>query len=142
MESAVHLAPGAENNGYATMVAQLLRQGLDERPEKKPTLARMAGRVALVVTDLGLVVTLVFERGRVTVHDGFAGIPDATVRASSEWHTKMSLVELEPRFGLPDPRQPVAREVFEASRRGEIEVHGIFGALPLVLRMTKILSVA
>jgi hypothetical protein len=142
VEPSIHLAPRAEDNGYAIMVAQLLRQGLDERPTKKSTLAKMHGRVTLVVTDLDLTVTLVFEGGRVTVHDGFAGIPDVTVRAPSEWHTKMSLVELEPRFGLPDPRGAVAREVFEASKRGEIEMHGMFGALPLVLRMTKVLSVA
>lgn len=142
MESSIHLAPRAEENGYAVMVAQLLRQGLDERPQKKATLAKMHGRVSLIVTDLGLVVTLVFDGGRVTVHGGFAGIPDVTIRAPSEWHTKMSLVELEPRLGLPDPRGAVAREVFEASRRGEIEVHGLLGSLPLIVRMTKILSVA
>ena len=140
--ASIHLAPHAEDNGYAVMVAQLLRQGLDERPEKEATLARMFGRVTLVVTDLDLTVTLVFEGGRVTVHDGFSGIPDVTVRAPSEWHTKMSLVELEPRFGLPDPRGAVTREIFEATRRGEIETHARLGAIPLMLRMTKVLSVA
>ncbi|MCB9601456.1 MAG: SCP2 sterol-binding domain-containing protein [Sandaracinus sp.] len=142
MEPSIHLAPRAEDNGYAVMVAQLLRQGLDERPEKKATVAKMHGRVTLVVTDLGLTVSLVFDGGRVTVHDGFAGIPDVTVRAPAEWHTKMSLVELEPRFGLPDPRGPVAKEVFEASKRGEIQMHGMWASLPLVFRMTKVLSVA
>lgn len=142
MEPSIHLAPRAEDNGYAVMVAQLLRQGLDERPEKKATVAKMYGRVTLVVTDLGLTVSLVFDGGRVTVHDGFAGIPDVTVRAPAEWHTKMSLVELEPRFGLPDPRGAVAKEVFEASKRGEIQMHGMWASLPLVFRMTKVLSVA
>lgn len=142
MEPSIHLAPRAEDNGYAVMVAQLLRQGIDEKPEKKGSLAKMFGRVTLVVTDLGLTVTLVFDGGRVTVHDGFAGIPDVTVRAPSEWHTKMSLVEIEPRFGLPDPRGAVTKEVLEASKRGEIEMHGMWSSLPLVLRMTKILSVA
>ncbi len=142
MEPSIHLAPRAEENGYAVMVAQLLRQGLDERTAKKSTLAKMHGRVTLVVTDLGLTVTMVFDGGRVVVHDGFAGIPDVTVRAPSEWHTKMSLVELEPRLGLPDPRGAVTKEVLEASKRGEIQMHGMWTSLPLVLRMTKILSVA
>ena len=61
MEPSIHLAPRAEDNGYAVMVAQLLRQGLDERPEKKATVAKMHGRVTLVVTDLGLTVSLVFD---------------------------------------------------------------------------------
>ncbi len=141
-EPAISLAPGAENNGFASMLAQLVRQNLDERPNKKKTLGRMHGRVALVVTDLGMSVTLQFESGALTVHDGIVGIPDVTVRAESEWHTKMSLVELEPRLGLPDPRGDVAREVFEASRRGDVKVYGMLGSLGLMLRLTKLLSVA
>jgi len=141
-EPTIRLAPGGEDNGFASMLAQLVRQNLDERPAKKRTLARMQGRVALVVVDLGLSVTLEFEQGELTVHDGIVGIPDVTVRADSEWHTKMSLVELEPRFGLPDPRGEVAREVFDASRRGDVKVYGMLGSLGLMLRLTKLLSVA
>lgn len=141
-EATIRLAPGAEDNGFASMLAQLVRQNLDERPTKKRTIASMHGRVALVVVDLGLSVTLEFDRGELTVHDGIVGIPDVTVRADSEWHTKMSLVELEPRFGLPDPRGEVAREVFDASRRGDVKVYGMLGSLGLMLRLTKLLSVA
>ena len=141
-EPVIRLAPGAENNGFAGMLAQLVRQNLEERPEKKKTLARMTGRIALVVVDLGLSVTLELEAGELTVHDGIVGIPDVTVRADSEWHTKMSLVELEPRFGLPDPRGEVTREVLEASRRGDVKVYGMLGSLGLMLRLTKLLSVA
>src|SRR5690606_7170541 len=108
---------------------------------KRRALARMRGRVAIVVEDLALAITLVFEGGRVTVHDGIRGIPDATVRASSDYVTKMSLVELEPRTGLPDPRGEVAREVFEASKRGDIRVLGLLSSLPLIARMTRVMSV-
>ena len=141
-EPAIRLAPRAEENGFASMLAQLVRQNLDERPTKKQTMSRMHGRVALVVVDLNLSVTLEFDQGALTVHDGIVGIPDVTVRADSEWHTKMSLVELEPRFGLPDPRGEVAREVFDASRRGDVKVYGMLGSVGLMLRLTKLLSVA
>ena len=141
MEPFVALAPGAERNGFTSMLAQLVRDNLEERPAKKATLRRMRGRVALVIEDLQLVVTLHFHDGGVTVHDDFHGIPDATVRTDSEWITKMSLVELEPRFGLPDPRGEVARQVAKASAEGAIEVTGAVAHLPLMLRMTKLLSV-
>ncbi|MEM9070856.1 MAG: SCP2 sterol-binding domain-containing protein [Myxococcota bacterium] len=141
MEPSVHLSPGADNNGFAVMLAQLIRQNIDDRPEKKEAMGKMTGRVALVVEDLSLAVTLRFEEGRLTVHDGVVGIPDLTVRAPSEWHTRMSLVELEPRLGLPNPRGDVAREVFEASRRGDVKVYGMFTSLPLMLRLTQVMSV-
>lgn len=135
------MAPGASENGFASMLATLLRQNLDERPHKKATFARMRGRVAIVVDDIDCAVTLVFDRGRLTVYDGIYGIPDATVRTDWEMATKMSLVELEPRLGLPDPRGVVAREVAEASRSGALKVHGLLGSLPLMLRLTKVMSV-
>ncbi len=141
MEPAIHLGSRAERNGFAVMVAQLIRQNLDERPAKKATLLRMRGRVALVVEDLDLSVSLHFDSGRLTVHDGIVGIPDLTVRADSEWHTKMSLMELEPRFGLPDPRGAVTKEIVEASRRGAVKTYGMLGSFALMLRLTKIMSV-
>jgi len=141
MEPFVALAPGAERNGFAPMLAQLVRDNLTERPAKKDTLRKMRGRVALVIEDLELVVTLHFHDGGVTVHDDFHGIPDSTVRTTSEWITKMSLMELEPRFGLPDPRGEVTREVAKAQAEGAIEVHGGLPRLPLMLRLTKLLSV-
>jgi hypothetical protein len=141
MEPFVALGPGAQRNGFTSMLAQLVRDNLTERPAKKDTLRRMRGRVALVIEDLEMVVTLHFHDGGVTVYDDFHGIPDATVRTTSEWITKMSLIELEPRFGLPDPRGEVTREVAKASAAGSIRVRGALARAPLMLRLTKLLSV-
>ena len=125
----------------AGMLAQLIRANLDERPAKKATLARMRGRVALVFEDLGQAVTLRFERGRVTVDAGIVGIPDVTLRAESELVLALSRMELEPRSGLPDPRGEVTRQVLAATREGSLEVHGLLPSLPLVARLTRLLSV-
>lgn len=141
MSASVELAPGAGDNAFAEMLAQLLRQNLDDHAPKRDAVERMLGRVSIVVEDLALAVTLVFEAGRVVVHDGIRGIPDATVRTTSDYVMKLSLVELDPRTGLPDPRGEVAREVFEASKRGEIRVIGLVSSLLLLVRMTRVMSV-
>lgn len=137
---AIALAPGAGDNGFAAMLAMLLRQNLDDHEDKREVFARMVGRVALVATDTDQCVTLLFEAGRMTLHDGIVGIPDVTVRADSSAHMQMSLVELTPR-GLPDPKGEVARQVFEASLDGSIVVYGALANLPLVLRLTRVMSV-
>ena len=137
------MAPGANENGFASMLSTLIRQNLDERPEKLRSFERMAGRVTLVVEDLAMTVTMHFERGRMTVYDGVVGIPDVTVRAPSELVTQMSLMELEPRFKLlPDPRGENTKAILEASRLGKMEMHGTLTHLPLVLRLTQVMSVA
>ena len=135
------LAPSAAEHPMAGMLAQLIRANLDERPAKKAMLARMAGRVALVFEDLDQCVTLRFGRGRVTVDAGIVGIPDVTVRAESELVLALSRMELEPRSGLPDPRGEVTREVIDATRAGRLQVHGLLPSLPLVARLTRLLSV-
>ncbi len=138
----VSLAPGADDNGFALMLSQLIRQNVDERPEKAVALSKMWGRVAIQVMDLGMSVTLRFADGRLTVYDGVAGIPDITVRADAEWVTKMSLVEIHPRFGLPDPRGEVFQEIQRAEKAGEIETIGALSSPLLLLRLNQVMSVA
>jgi hypothetical protein len=136
----IELAPGTENNAFAGMLAQLLRQNLDDHPEKAQTFLRLSGRVAIVVTDLGLTVTLAFDKGALTVHDAIRGIPDAMIRTTAEWVTRMSLVELN-RYGLPDPRGEGTKAVADATKRGEITTHVALSAIPLMLRLTNVMSV-
>ncbi len=141
MEPCIELAPGAEENGFAAMLATLVRQNLDDRPEKKATFLRMRGRVAIVIEDLGTAVTLVFDAGRLTVHDGIHGVPDATMRASSDYVMKMSLVEIDARTGLPSLDGEATREVLAASRRGDIRVFGALTSAGLLARLTRVMSV-
>ena len=140
MEPAIELAPGAEGHGFAEMLATLLRQNLDDHERKRGVAMRTRGRVALVVKDLGLAVTLEFVPFAIRVHAGVAGIPDLTVRATSEWIMQMSMIELLS-VGLPDLRGEVAKQLGDATRAGEIEYFGLLANLPLALRLTQIMSV-
>lgn len=142
MEPRIALAPGAADNGLCSMLATLIRQTLDEAPEKKAVVGRMSGRIAIVARDLDQAVTLIFDGRGVEVDRGIVGIPDITVRASSEWIMKMSLVELLPRLHLPDPRGAVVREVVEAARRGDVQTLLGPTSVPLLLRFTRLMSVA
>ena len=110
MSVCVELHPDAVELPFAEMMAVLLRQNLDDHPEKVIVAKRMTGRIAIVVTDLDLAVTLVCARGRITFMAGIAGIPDVTIRAPSEWVSKMSLVEMMgTRIRVPDSMLLVLR---------------------------------
>jgi len=141
MEPSIILAPGASESGLCSMLATLIRQTLDEDASKKAVVARMVGRVSIVAPDLDQSLTLLFDGGRVELYAGIVGIPDITVRANAEWIMKMSLIETTKRWHLPDPRGKVAREVFEASRAGNVEVHAGPTSVPLLLRFTHLMSV-
>jgi hypothetical protein len=141
VEPSIVLAPGATGSALCSMLATLIRQTLDEDPSKKPVVARMSGRIAIVAPDLDQSLTLLFDGRRVELSAGIVGIPDITVRAPAEWIMKMSLIELTPRLRLPNPRGKIMREVFEASRDGRIQVHAGPTSVPLLLRFTRLMSV-
>lgn len=144
MSVCIELAPDAVDHPFASMMAQLVRQNLDDHPDKVAVARRMSGRVAIVVTDLDLAVTITCGEGRLTFHGGIAGIPDATIRAPSEWVTKMSLVEMLTvgPFRFPDPRGPVSKEISAAEKAGTIRTFASPAAMPLLLRLTNVLSVS
>jgi hypothetical protein len=140
-ESRIELAPGAEDNGLATMLSALILQNLTDKPAKRADFAKLKGRVAIVAEDAGVSLTLVFEGNMLTLHDGIVGVPDVTVRANSDDIVQMSLLELTPVFGLPDPRGPAFRQVMQKSKRGEIRVFGALLHAPLVMRFTRLMSI-
>jgi hypothetical protein len=137
----VELGTGADQNGFALMISELIRQNVADRPDKRGPLSRLRGRVAIVIEDVGVSVTLDCRRETILVEDGIVGVPDVTIRASSDHITKMSLVELVPRLGIPDPRGPVAKEIAQAQKDGAIQVFGGLANPLAVLRLTRILSV-
>ncbi len=137
----IELAPGAHDNGLADMVASLILQNLNDKPQKREDFAKMHGRVAIVAEDAQVSMTLDFTGNMLTVHNGIVGVPDVTVRASSDDIIQMSLVELTPRWALPNLRGEVMKRVMERSDSGQIRVFGALMHPALVFRLTRLLSV-
>lgn len=144
-EALISLAPGAEENAFATMLADLVRQNLESKPHKKKDFEALDGTVALVADDADVALTLEFKRGRLVLHDGIKGIPDVAVRGSSDAIMALSNVPLVRTLGLPIPTDRSAldalRQVARATRTGELRVFGMLGNLGLLSRLTRVMSV-
>lgn len=138
--SAVELAPGAEKNAFASMLATLVRQNLDDHPSRETAVKAAKGRASIEVSDLGIEVTFVFDRERVVVHDGVRGIPDVRLRAPAE--LVMATSNMEPgRFGLPDPRGEVNRRLAKALRDRELTLVGALRSPLLFASLGRLLAV-
>ena len=144
----VELAPGAEENGLALMLCGLLRQNLESKPHKKADFAALHGDVAIVADDADVALTMCFERGgKLTIHDGIVGIPDITIRGPSDAIMALSNMPLATPLGLPipDPRDRESvrsvRTVLGAMTQGKLHVYGMAFHLPLVMRLTRVMSV-
>lgn len=137
----VELAKNSENNGLATIIHGLIQQNLIDKPEKLADFFKLQGRIAIVAADIEVSLTLEFNRGQLTIHDGIYGIPDLTVRADSEDVINLSLLEVEPRWGLPNPRCEAFRKMLQSTKQGHLKVYGMAAHMLLILRLTRVISV-
>lgn len=141
----ITLAPGAEDNAFAAMLADLVRQNLESKPHKKKDFRELEGTVALVADDAEVALTLEFRRGRLVLHDGIKGVPDVAVRGSSEAILSLSNVPLTRPLGLPIPLDraslDVLRSMLRATVTGELRVFGMLGNVSLLNRLTRVMSV-
>ncbi len=148
MEPDVQLAPGAEENGLAMMLRDLVKQNLEAKPHKVGDFEALDGNVSIVADDADVALTMRFEAGgKLRIHDGIVGIPDVTIRGPSEAVLALSNMPLATRLGLPipDPRDREAvktvKTVMGAMRDGTLHVYGMVFHLPLMMRLTKVMSI-
>lgn len=143
----VVLAHGAEENGLASMIRDLIAQNVEGSPRKRADFDRLRGRVAIVAEDADVAITLEFHGGSATVHAGIRHIPDVTIRGPADVIMALSSMPSVTALGLPipDPRDReavgVVRTVAGAIRRGELKIHGLFMGFSLVTRLGRVLSI-
>ncbi|MFT3923524.1 MAG: hypothetical protein QM778_13395 [Myxococcales bacterium] len=141
-EPAIELFPGAEELAFATIMVDLIRTNLADRPPKRRDFEAMRGRVALVAEDIGLSITLRFQRGRLSVHPGLFGIPNLVVRGPSSALIDLSRLPPHPRLKfLPDLGSDVARALGTALRERSLRIYGLLGHAGLGLRFARVLSI-
>ena len=145
MRYSIDLAHGASDNGFAVMLADLVRQNLEAKPEKKRDFKALKGAVAIVVDDAGVALTLRFSRGRLTIFDGISGIPDVTLRGSSDIILSLSNIPLVTPLRLPIPTDragvDVIQSIVKAIRGGTLRIYGLFFHTPLLMRLTRVVSI-
>lgn len=147
MKPVIELAPGAENNGFATMLADLVRQNLEAKPHKTKDFDRIHANIAIVAEDAEVALTLAFDGGRLLVHDGIHQVPDVTVRGSSDIIMALSNVPLTTPLALPFARRAdkegreTMRGVVAAMRDGSFKAHGMLLHMGAMMRLTRVMSV-
>jgi hypothetical protein len=147
VDKAILLAPGAEDNGFAVMLSDLVRQNLETNPHKRADFDKISGSVAIVAEDAEVAITLRFSFGKLTVYDGIVGIPDVTIRGTSDIIMAMSNMPSTTRLGLPIAKrgdkegQELVASVVRAFRTGAFHIHGGLFHTPLLMRFSRVMSI-
>jgi hypothetical protein len=135
----VTIDKGAEENGLANMLADLISQNLDRCPERMPAFRRMRGRVVIIARDIDVTVTLDFGGGRLTVYDGEHG--KANLKVTTDSDTVLDLSKLKVKAGLPFFFDEVGVGVLKKMLSRDLVICGLITNFFSLARLTTLISV-
>jgi hypothetical protein len=145
MDPVVDLAPGTEGNALARRLADLVRSNLT-RDWQRREFQRLRGSVAIVADDAASAVTLRFDFGRLTFHEGVVGVPDITISGTSADIESLTHMRFQGPFRLPLPRlsdgegTSAVLGVLRALRRRDLKIYGLAFHGRFIVRLLRVLS--
>lgn len=144
LDPIVDLAPGAEENDLATTFADVLRHNLRMSARAQKSFRAMRATVHFVAVDTVQAVTMRFDHGRVTIHEGTIGIPQITFCGDREAILGLTSVPLSPWLELPIPARPrdwaALRALYQQLAERRLTIYGFFSHARLTTRVIRILS--
>jgi hypothetical protein len=131
------LAPGADENPLATELAERIRAHLDTSRRKLADFRAMRGTFLVVAEDTGEALTLRFDHGRLTIHDGAIGVPAVTLCAPREVLLRVPNASLWRLL-----RRPTAawRNLVAPVAKGELKIYGLVTSPRVVASFLRLLS--
>ncbi|MBI3204518.1 MAG: hypothetical protein IT377_13950 [Polyangiaceae bacterium] len=139
MEPVVDLALGADHVPLARQIAERVRTAISQ-PALRRDFDRMRGAVGIVADDADTALTLRFDFGRLTIHEGLIGVPTVTLRGITRGLDALSELPAVPARGLVDSGRSLAH-VLGALRAGKLKIYGLTSHPRLVFRLLRLLSV-
>ena len=137
MEPILDLAPGADENPLATELAERIRAQLGSNRRKLKEFRAMRGTFLVVAEDTGESLTLRFDHGRLTIHDGAIGVPVVTFCAPRD--VLLHLPDTSIRRMI---RRPTAvwRNLIAPVAKGELKIYGLITSPRVVSSFLRLLG--
>jgi hypothetical protein len=93
------LFPGARELGLPVLLADLIGQNIENRPDKTKSFELLEAKVLIEISDLRISTGLEFHKGRPTLSEGLSGKPDIHILTDSATLLDLSLLKIK--LGLP-----------------------------------------
>lgn len=129
----------AEDVPFSSIVQELIVGNVGQSAAKQTVYKKMNGVVAIDLPDIEAAVTLVFQRGKLTIEPGITRNPAIVIKTSSD--TVMDLNLLNIRLGMPYYFDASGRRVLGHLLKGRLKIKGLFRHPVLLARFTIIMSV-
>ncbi len=135
----ITLAQGAEENGMAVMLAEMIKGNLVNKPERLKDFNKLKGTIWINATDAEVDMSMAFNHGSLVVHDGKVGKPILVIATDSA--TLLDLANINIKMGMPYYFDETGRMVIKKLLGRELKIKGMFAHTMALTHMTKIMSV-
>lgn len=135
----IELADGAEALGLPVMLQDLIGQNLDQNPKKLLDFVKLKIQIGLIIHDADIRMTLVFNKGVLTLYPGIQDHTQIVVEAGAD--IIMALSNQTIKWGLPYYFDDTGKEIFSAIKTGRLKVKGMIPHFPSMMRFSRIMSV-
>ncbi|MBK9260872.1 MAG: hypothetical protein IPM54_13765 [Polyangiaceae bacterium] len=148
MEPIIDLAPGAEDNQLAVELVTQIRRNVARSTKKNRDFRSLRGSVLIVAQDTQSVLTMRFDHGRLTVHEGAVGIPSVTLCGDEQVLRDLARLKLSPWLRLPTVVFRTSRDFgkrtlwdfAQAMTAERLTVYGLFSHPRLLLSLLRVVS--
>jgi hypothetical protein len=135
----IALDDGAKDVGLAEMLFNLLRQNLEQNPQKMSSFERLHSNVVIAARDIDITITLAFRKGELTIFNGIVGEADLMITADHDVILDLSLINIF--MGLPNYFDKVGRTILKKLLFGNLRIKGLLKHPLQLTHLTKVFSV-
>ena len=137
--SEIIILPEARELGLPVMLADLIRQNIEKKPEKTKSFESLDAKVLIEIPDIQTSAGLEFHRGKLTLSKDFSDKPDVHILADSTTILDLSLLKIK--FGLPYFFDKHGLTILKKVLMGQIIINGLVKNFPVLINLTKIISI-
>ena len=133
------LHEGARGVGLAEMMFNLIRQNLEQNPEKIKDFNSLDANIAIEARDIQIIIGLEFKQGNLTVSKASSFKPDLHIISDSETILALCLVRIK--FGLPYFFDANGFKILKKLLAGDLIIKGLVSHFFVLVKLTKVFSV-
>jgi hypothetical protein len=133
------LDEGARDVGLAEMMFNLIRQNLEQNPQKIKSFNLLDAKVMIEARDIQIIIGLEFKQGKLTISKDSSFKPDLHIITDSA--TILALCLLKIKFGLPYFFDTNGFRVFKKLLTRKLIIKGLLSHFPALVKLTKVFSV-
>jgi hypothetical protein len=133
------ILPEARELGLPVMLADLIRQNIEKRPDKIKPFESLDAKVLIEIPDIQTSAGLEFHRGRLTLSKDFSGKPDLHILTDSTTILDLSLLKIK--LGLPHFFDKNGFKILRKILSREIMIKGLLRNFSVLIHLTKVISI-